>query len=113
VNYREQASDAEAVVAKIKSSGGRAIAVAADVSKAAAVATMVEQVASAYRPRTRDEQTLRLFDFLRRAPDDVHIELQGFWGLEVAKEIDQQRLKLDAVVLVRSTREAQNARGIA
>jgi 3-oxoacyl-[acyl-carrier protein] reductase len=31
VNYRELASDAEAVVAKIKSSGGRAIAVAADV----------------------------------------------------------------------------------
>jgi 3-oxoacyl-[acyl-carrier protein] reductase len=50
VNYRERASDAEAVVAKIKSSGGRAIAVAADVSKAAAVATMVEQVASALGP---------------------------------------------------------------
>ncbi|MBR1228951.1 MULTISPECIES: SDR family NAD(P)-dependent oxidoreductase [unclassified Bradyrhizobium] len=45
VNYRERADDAEAVVAKIKAGGGRAIAVAADVSQAAAVARMVEQVA--------------------------------------------------------------------
>ncbi|MBR1250739.1 3-oxoacyl-ACP reductase FabG [Bradyrhizobium sp. AUGA SZCCT0169] len=45
VNYRERADDAEAVVAKIKAGGGRAIAVAADVSQAAAVAKMVEQVA--------------------------------------------------------------------
>jgi 3-oxoacyl-[acyl-carrier protein] reductase len=45
VNYRERADDAEAIVAKIKAGGGRAIAVAADVSQAAAVATMVEQVA--------------------------------------------------------------------
>jgi 3-oxoacyl-[acyl-carrier protein] reductase len=45
VNYRERAEDAEAVVAKIKASGGRAIAIAADVSQSAAVATMVEQVA--------------------------------------------------------------------
>ncbi|MBR1283497.1 3-oxoacyl-ACP reductase FabG [Bradyrhizobium sp. AUGA SZCCT0177] len=44
VNYRERADDAEAVVAKIKAGGGRAIAVAADVSQAAAVAKMVEQV---------------------------------------------------------------------
>ncbi|MBR1188748.1 3-oxoacyl-ACP reductase FabG [Bradyrhizobium sp. AUGA SZCCT0240] len=45
VNYRERADDAEAVVAKIKAGGGRAIAVAADVSQAAAVTKMVEQVA--------------------------------------------------------------------
>ena len=45
VNYRERADDAEAVVAKIKSGGGRAIAVAADVSQSGAVAAMVEQVA--------------------------------------------------------------------
>ena len=38
VNYRERADDAEAVVARIKASGGRAIAVAADVSQAASVA---------------------------------------------------------------------------
>ena len=50
VNYRERADDADAVVAKIKSSGGRAVAVAADVSHAAAVAAMVEQVASALGP---------------------------------------------------------------
>ena len=50
VNYRERAGDAEAVVARIKANGGRAIAVAADVSQAAAVARMVEQVASALGP---------------------------------------------------------------
>jgi 3-oxoacyl-[acyl-carrier protein] reductase len=50
VNYRERAADADAVVAKIKAGGGRAIAVAADVSQAAAVAKMVEQVASALGP---------------------------------------------------------------
>ena len=50
VNYRERADEADAVVAKIKASGGRAIAVAADVSQAAAVAKMVEQVASALGP---------------------------------------------------------------
>jgi 3-oxoacyl-[acyl-carrier protein] reductase len=45
VNYRERARDAEAVVARIEAGGGRAIAVAADVSQAAAVTQMVEQVA--------------------------------------------------------------------
>ena len=45
VNYRERAGDAASVVAKIKSTGGRAVAVAADVSQAAAVAKMMEQVA--------------------------------------------------------------------
>ena len=41
VNYRERAADAEAVVAGIKAIGGRAMAVAADVSQAAAVTAMV------------------------------------------------------------------------
>lgn len=41
VNYRERADDADAVVARIKAKGGRAIAVAADVSQAASVAKMV------------------------------------------------------------------------
>lgn len=50
VNYRERAGDAEAVVTAIKSRGGRAMAVAADVSQAAAVAAMVEQVAAALGP---------------------------------------------------------------
>ena len=50
VNYRERAADAEAVVADIKSRGGRAIATAADVSQGAAVAKMVEHVASALGP---------------------------------------------------------------
>jgi 3-oxoacyl-[acyl-carrier protein] reductase len=47
VNYRERADEARAVVAGIESKGGRAIAVAADVSQAAAVARMVEHVTSA------------------------------------------------------------------
>jgi 3-oxoacyl-[acyl-carrier protein] reductase len=47
VNYRERAGDAEAVVAKIKSLGGRAIAIAADVSQAASVANMVDQTTAA------------------------------------------------------------------
>src|SRR5262245_1628214 len=50
VNYRERADDAEAVVARIKAKGGRAVAVAADVSQAAAVTAMVEQVAAALGP---------------------------------------------------------------
>ena len=50
VNYRERAEDAEAVAAKIKSSGGRAIAVAADVSQSAAVAGMVERIARELGP---------------------------------------------------------------
>jgi 3-oxoacyl-[acyl-carrier protein] reductase len=50
VNYRERAADADAVVAGIKSKGGRAIATAADVSQAVAVAKMVEHVASALGP---------------------------------------------------------------
>ena len=50
VNYRERAADANAVVADITAKGGRAIAVAADVSQAAAVTKMVEQVAAAFGP---------------------------------------------------------------
>ena len=50
VNYRERAGDAEAVVARIKSNGGRAIAVAADVSQSAAVTGMVERVARELGP---------------------------------------------------------------
>jgi 3-oxoacyl-[acyl-carrier protein] reductase len=50
VNYRERASDAEAVVAKIKAAGGRAIAVAADVSHGAAVKAMVERASTALGP---------------------------------------------------------------
>ena len=50
VNYRERAADANAVVTGITAKGGRAIAVAADVSQAAAVTTMIEQVAAALGP---------------------------------------------------------------
>ena len=50
VNYRERADDANAVVADITAKGGRAVAVAADVSQAAAVTTMIEQVAAALGP---------------------------------------------------------------
>jgi 3-oxoacyl-[acyl-carrier protein] reductase len=50
VNYRERADAAEAVVADIKRAGGRGIAVAADVSQAAAVAKMVDHVASVLGP---------------------------------------------------------------
>ena len=50
VNYRERAGDAEAVVARIKSNGGRAIAVAADVSQSAAVTGMVERAARELGP---------------------------------------------------------------
>ena len=50
VNYRERAEDANAVVTGITAKGGRAIAVAADASQAAAVTKMVEQVAVALGP---------------------------------------------------------------
>jgi 3-oxoacyl-[acyl-carrier protein] reductase len=50
VNYRERAADADAVVAAIAAKGGRAMAVAADVSQAADVNRMVGQVASAFGP---------------------------------------------------------------
>ena len=66
VNYRERADDAEAVVAGIKAGGGRAIAVAADVSQAAAVAEMVEQVARDARPDRHSRQQCRHRDRARR-----------------------------------------------
>src|SRR6187455_1191246 len=50
VNFRERAADAEAVVAGIKSKGGRAITVAADVSQAAAVTGMIDRVAAELGP---------------------------------------------------------------
>lgn len=50
VNYRERAADADAVAAGIKSKGGRAIAVAAEVSRASAVAEMVDHIAFALGP---------------------------------------------------------------
>jgi 3-oxoacyl-[acyl-carrier protein] reductase len=49
-NYRERADDAETVVGKIEDMGGRAIAVAADVSQAAGVTRMVDRVGSALGP---------------------------------------------------------------
>ncbi len=50
VNYRERADDAEKVVGKIEDMGGRAIAIAADVSQATSVANMVDRAASALGP---------------------------------------------------------------
>jgi 3-oxoacyl-[acyl-carrier protein] reductase len=50
VNYRERSAEAEAVVAEIKSLGGRAIAIAADVSDAAAVAKLLDHTTSALGP---------------------------------------------------------------
>jgi 3-oxoacyl-[acyl-carrier protein] reductase len=50
VNYRERATEADAVVAKIADTGGRAIATAADVSQATNVAKMVDHVASVLGP---------------------------------------------------------------
>jgi 3-oxoacyl-[acyl-carrier protein] reductase len=50
VNYRERVAEADAVVAGIKDRGGRAVATAADVSQAAAVARMVDDVVSALGP---------------------------------------------------------------
>jgi 3-oxoacyl-[acyl-carrier protein] reductase len=50
VNYRERATEADAVVAQIKHAGGRAVAVAADVSQAASVAKMLDQVTTALGP---------------------------------------------------------------
>jgi 3-oxoacyl-[acyl-carrier protein] reductase len=47
VNYRERADEADAVVAKIREFGGRATAIAADVSRAADVAKMVDLAGSA------------------------------------------------------------------
>ena len=50
VNYRERATEAEAVAAQIRDKGGRAIAVGADVSQSAQVTAMVERVAGEFGP---------------------------------------------------------------
>ena len=50
VNYRKRADGADAVAAKIKAIGCRAMTVAADVSQATAVATMVENVGKTLGP---------------------------------------------------------------
>ena len=50
VNYRERADGAEAVVAKIMAMGGRATAIAADVSQSAEVTAMVEHATKALGP---------------------------------------------------------------
>ena len=50
VNYRKRAGDAEAVVAKIRDMGGRAIAIAADVSQSTRVASMVAEATSELGP---------------------------------------------------------------
>jgi 3-oxoacyl-[acyl-carrier protein] reductase len=50
INYRERASDAEAVAAKISAQGGKALAVGADVSRREPVAAMVAHVAAELGP---------------------------------------------------------------
>ena len=50
VNYRERRDDAEQVVAHITSSGGRAVAIGADLSKTADCAALVEQGQEALGP---------------------------------------------------------------
>ena len=50
VNFRERAEDANKVVDAITAKGGRAMAVGADVSQAAAVINMVEQVTREFGP---------------------------------------------------------------
>jgi 3-oxoacyl-[acyl-carrier protein] reductase len=50
VNYRERAGEADALVKGIAGAGGRAMAIAADVSQTDAVAKMVELVASGLGP---------------------------------------------------------------
>jgi 3-oxoacyl-[acyl-carrier protein] reductase len=47
VNYRERADAADALVADLNKAGGRALAVAADVSQAAAVTKMVDRISAA------------------------------------------------------------------
>ncbi|MGH6644663.1 MAG: SDR family NAD(P)-dependent oxidoreductase [Bradyrhizobium sp.] len=50
VNYRERAAGANDVVAAIKGAGGKAIAVAADVSDSAAVTSMIAEIERALGP---------------------------------------------------------------
>jgi NAD(P)-dependent dehydrogenase (short-subunit alcohol dehydrogenase family) len=78
VNYRERADEAEAVIAKIKSMGGRAIATAA-VSQAAAVAMMVDHVASTpgseYRTRRRYPRGASIAYQSKRTPPDGRVRI--------------------------------------
>jgi 3-oxoacyl-[acyl-carrier protein] reductase len=50
VNYRERAAEADAVVAAIKEAGGRAVAMAGDVSQVIAVAKIVDHVGATLGP---------------------------------------------------------------
>jgi 3-oxoacyl-[acyl-carrier protein] reductase len=50
LNYKTHAADAEAVCAAIRSTGGQAIAIQADVSIAQEVATLIQQAANALGP---------------------------------------------------------------
>ncbi len=50
VNFRTRAADAQAVVAAITTAGGRAIAVGADVSESAAVASMMQTITAQLGP---------------------------------------------------------------
>ncbi len=50
VNYRERAAEADAVVSAIRSAGGRALAVQADVGDAAQVRAMAERIAAELGP---------------------------------------------------------------
>jgi 3-oxoacyl-[acyl-carrier protein] reductase len=50
INYRQRVAEADAMVAQIKASGGRALAVSADVSQALEVAEMVDHVAFTLGP---------------------------------------------------------------
>ena len=56
INFRARAEEADAVVEQIRSAGGRAIAVGADVSVAAEVADLLERVARKARPDRRADQ---------------------------------------------------------
>ena len=59
VNFQSRAEDAEAVVAQIRSAGGRAIAIRADVSVSAQVADMAARVAERTRPHRRAGEQCR------------------------------------------------------
>ncbi|WOH83827.1 SDR family NAD(P)-dependent oxidoreductase [Bradyrhizobium sp. BEA-2-5] len=50
INYRERSAEAETLAKGITAAGGRAVAIAADVSEAAAVAAMVERVTAGLGP---------------------------------------------------------------
>jgi 3-oxoacyl-[acyl-carrier protein] reductase len=50
INYRQNAGEAEAVAAQIRSRGGRAVAVGADVSQSAQVTAMIERIEAEVGP---------------------------------------------------------------